>query len=154
MSGPSPRPAQPALPKPPQAWRGQALGLPASGPGSLAPFGRRAGAFAIDCLASSLVASLFVRRSDLTGAAAHLPGTWSLVPLAIDYVFGILFAGRTLGMLLLGLRVIRVDRTAAIGPIRAVARTALLLLFIPALLGDRDFRGLHDRATMTAVIVH
>jgi len=148
------RPAsQPPTPRPPQGWRGQALGLPPTGSGSLAPFGRRLAAYLIDGIASGLVASLFVTRSDLGGGASHLPGSWSLVPFAFDYVLGMLLFGRTLGMGLLGLRIVRVDQQAAIGPVRAVARTALLMLFIPALLADRDLRGLHDRATMTAVIV-
>jgi len=138
----------------PQAYRGQRLGLPSSGPGSLAPFGRRLLAFLIDALASALVAGLFVHRPDLPGAASHLPGSWSMVPLAIDYVFGLLLAGRSLGMKVMGLRVVRIDAPAPIGPVRAVARTALLLAFVPALVADGDFRGLHDRLTSTAVIVH
>jgi uncharacterized RDD family membrane protein YckC len=134
--------------RPRQRYRGERLGLPASGPGSLATTGRRALAFLIDALASALVAALFVRQQDLSGVAAHLPGSWSL------HVLGLVLVGRTLGMYLTGLRVIRVDRRVAVGPIRAVARTALLILFIPALVADADFRGLHDRLTATAVIVH
>lgn len=128
--------------------------MPASGAGSLAPTGRRVLAFLIDVIASALVAGLFVRRSDLSGAAAHLPGSWSMVALAVDYVGGLLLLGRSLGMYLTGLRVIRVDAPVAVGPVRAIGRTALLLLLIPALVADRDFRGLHDRLTGTAVIVH
>jgi uncharacterized RDD family membrane protein YckC len=134
-------------------YRGEALGLTESGPGSIAPFGRRALAFIIDLVASGLVASLFVRRSDLSGAAAHLPGDWSLLALFIDYELGILFAGRSLGMWLTGLRVVRIDRDVAVGPLRAAARTALLGLLIPAVVVDADFRGLHDRLTGTAVIL-
>jgi uncharacterized RDD family membrane protein YckC len=130
------------------------LGLPADGPGSLAPTGRRVLAFAIDAIASALVAGLFVHHSGEVGVAAHAPGLWSLIPLALDYVGGILLAGRTLGMKLTGLRVIRVDAPEAVGPGRALARTALLMLLIPALVVDRDGRGFHDRITDTAVIVH
>jgi uncharacterized RDD family membrane protein YckC len=129
------------------------LGLPAEGPGSLAPTGRRVLAFAIDALASALVAGLFVHHRG-AGIAAHAPGLWSLIPFAVDYVGGILLAGRTLGMKLTGLRVIRVDASEAIGPGRALARTALLMLLIPALVFDRDGRGFHDRITDTAVILH
>ena len=81
-----------------------------------------------------------------------LPGSWSLIPFAIDYVVGLLVAGRTLGMNLFGLRLVRVDQDAPVGPGRAVVRTALLMLFIPALVFDRDNRGLHDRVTDTAVV--
>ena len=133
-----------------QTYRGQRLGLPAEGRGSLAPTGARLGAFLVDSLASALVAGLFVRV--ISPHHSHLPGSWSLIPFAIDYVVGLLVAGRTLGMNLFGLRLVRVDQDAPVGPGRAVVRTALLMLFIPALVFDRDNRGLHDRVTDTAVV--
>jgi uncharacterized RDD family membrane protein YckC len=134
----------------PQAFRGQKIGLPERGPGSLAPTGPRLLAYIVDALASALVAGLFVHRS---GAVAdRLPGTWSLVPFALDYVVGMLVAGRTVGMYLCGLRVVRVEKPVAVDPVRAVVRTALLVLFIPALVFDRDGRGMHDRLTDTAVV--
>lgn len=137
-----------------QPYRGQLIGLPPSGPGSLAPTGRRILAFVLDVLAAGLVASLFAPRQDLPGLAAHLPGQWSLIPLALDYLIGLLLFGRSLGMYLTGLRVIRVDARLPVGPLRALVRTALLVTLIPALVADQDFRGLHDRLTNTAVIVH
>jgi uncharacterized RDD family membrane protein YckC len=124
----------------PQAYRGQRLGLPASGPGSLSTTG---------LLASALVAALFVRG---TGVSGHLPQSWSLIPLAVDYLAGLLLGGRTLGMYLFGLRVIRVDRPVPIGLTRAVLRTVLLFILVPAVVWDRDGRGLHDRFTDTAVV--
>lgn len=136
-----------------EGFRGERLGLTESGSGSIAPFGRRAGAFVIDLLASGLVAALFVRRDDLSGAASHLPGQWSLLALFVDYEIGLLLAGRSLGMWITGLRVIRVDKNLPVDPLRAAARTVLLGLLIPAVLVDSDFRGLHDRLTNTAVIV-
>jgi uncharacterized RDD family membrane protein YckC len=45
-----------------------------------------------------------------------------------------------------------VDHTVAIDPGRAVIRTALLSLLLPAVIFDRDGRGLHDRLTDTAVV--
>jgi uncharacterized RDD family membrane protein YckC len=136
----------------PQAFRGQQLGLPEQGPGSLATTGQRLGAFVVDALASGLVAGLFVQATAGEGATGHLPGSWSLVPFVIDYVLGTLVAGRTLGMYLFGLRLVRVDRSAAVDPVRALVRTGLLLLFLPAVIWDRDGRGLHDRFTDTAVV--
>jgi len=140
--------------RPKQQCRGERLGLPAAGPGSLAPTGRRALAFVIDAIASGLVSSLFVRQHDLSWPASHLPGSWSLLALFVDYVVGIVLVGRSLGMYVTGLRVIRVDRQVPVGPLRATVRTVLLILLIPALVVDTDFRGLHDRLTSTAVIVH
>jgi len=49
-----------------------------------------------------------------------------------------------LGHLALGMRVTRLDGTAA-GPARALGRAVLLSLAVPALIWDRDQRGLHDR---------
>lgn len=132
----------------PQAYRGQRLGLPESGPGSLSTTGVRLGAFVVDALASSLIAALFVRGT----GTGHLPGSWSLIPLAVDYLGGLLLGGRTLGMYLFGLRVVRVDQPVAIGPVRALLRTVLLFVLVPAVVWDRDGRGLHDRFTDTAVV--
>jgi uncharacterized RDD family membrane protein YckC len=111
-------------------------------------------AFGIDLILAGLVAGLFVHRSDMSGPAAHLPGQWSVIPWALDYLLGLLLLGRTLGMYLTGLRVIRVDARLAVGPLRALIRTGLLALIVPALLVDSDLRGLHDRLTATAVIRH
>ena len=56
-------------------------------------------------------------------------------------------------MYLFGLRVIRVDRDRQpVDPWRAVLRTFLLLLLVPAVIWDQDGRGLHDRLTDTAVV--
>jgi uncharacterized RDD family membrane protein YckC len=135
----------------PQAYRGEHLGLPEEGPGSLATGGRRVGAFIVDSLAASVVAAIFTHSLG-SDTASRLPGLWSLIPFALDYIVGLLVAGRTLGMYLFGLRVIRVDRNEAVNPWRAVVRTALLVLLVPALIFDRDGRGLHDRYTDTAVV--
>lgn len=141
----------------PQAFRGERLGLPASGPASLASAGARVGAFVLDSIASTLIAALFVQalhrgRSGHHDFAGRLPGYWSLLPFAVDYVLGMLVAGRTLGMYLFGLRIIRVDRAEAVNPWRAIVRTALLMLLVPAVVFDKDGRGLHDRYTDTAVV--
>ncbi len=145
----NPRPADPALPG---AGRPR-LALPAAGPGSLAPTGRRIAAIVVDSLASAFIAGLFVHRKGLPGLAAHLPGTWSLIPFAIDYVVGMMLAGQTLGMRLLNLRVVRTDRPSArIDAGRAIIRTVLLMIFIPAIILDKDHRGLHERVTDTVVV--
>jgi uncharacterized RDD family membrane protein YckC len=135
-----------------QAYRGERLGLPEAGRASLAPAGSRIGAWLVDALASALVAALFTSHGSHRDVADRLPGYWSLIPFALDYVFGMLFAGRTLGMYLFGLRVIRVDRDEAVNPWRALLRTLLLMLLVPAVVFDKDGRGLHDRYTDTAVV--
>jgi uncharacterized RDD family membrane protein YckC len=134
-------------------YRGAKLGLPEVGRGSLASPGSRVGALLVDCIASGLVAALGVAIARHGGdAASRLPGSWSLVPFAVDYLVGLLVAGRTLGMNLVGIRVIRVDQDKPVNPWRALLRTFLLVLLIPAVIWDRDGRGLHDRLTDTAVV--
>jgi len=135
----------------PQTFRGEKLGLPQGGRGSLAPTGARLLAFLVDSFASGLVAALFVHHHGGT-LADRLPGSWSLIPFAVDYVVGTLVAGRTIGMYLTGLRLVRVSRPVAVDPLRAIGRTALLCLLVPAVIFDRDGRGLHDRLTDTAVV--
>jgi uncharacterized RDD family membrane protein YckC len=124
--------------------RGASLGLPAEGPGSLAAFSTRIGAFLIDSLAAALVAGLFT--------APDLPGNWSLVSFALITVVSLVAAGQTPGMRLLGLRLAHPRPGARLAVWRGVVRTALLMLLIPALVVDADGRGLHDRLTGTAVV--
>lgn len=144
---------------PTQGTRGAELGLPASGSGSLTTGGPRVLALVVDCLASALVAALVLSfvpgRTPAAGLAGHLPGNWSLLPLALDYVVGVLLTGQTLGMLLCGLRVVAVDRgghATRVRPLQIVVRTALLFLLVPAVVFDRNGRGLHDRIAGVAVV--
>jgi uncharacterized RDD family membrane protein YckC len=133
--------------------RGQRLGLPSAGPGSLAPTGRRLGAIIVDCIASALVAGLFTAGLANHSGANSLPGSWSLIPFALDYVLGLPLLGRTLGMNLFGIRVVRVDGPRRVTVLDAAVRTILLVLLIPALIWDKDGRGLHDRVARTAVVL-
>jgi uncharacterized RDD family membrane protein YckC len=123
--------------------RGASLGLPADGPGSLAAFSTRGVAFLVDAIASALIAGLFV---------AGLPGNWSLLVFAIVTVGTLIVFGQTPGMRLLGLRLAHPSPGARLAPWRAVVRTGLLILLVPALIVDADGRGLHDRLTDTAVV--
>jgi uncharacterized RDD family membrane protein YckC len=124
--------------------RGASLGLPADGPGSLAPFGTRVGAFLLDALGSALVAGLLT--------APDLPGNWSLLAFAVVTAGTLLAFGQTPGMRLLGLRLAHPEPGKRLAPWRGVVRTALLLLLVPALVVDANGRGLHDRLTDTAVV--
>ena len=60
--------------------------------------------------------------------------------------------GQTPGMRLVGLRLAHPREGARLALWRAVVRTALLCLLVPALVVDADGRGLHDRLTDTAVV--
>jgi uncharacterized RDD family membrane protein YckC len=124
--------------------RGASLGLAAEGPGSLAGFGTRVVAFCVDALGSALVAGLFT--------APELPGNWSLAAFAAVTVVSLMAFGQTPGMRLFGLRLAHPRQGQRLAPWRAVVRTALLCLLVPALVVDSDGRGLHDRLTDTAVV--
>ena len=124
-------------------WRGRRLGLPEEGPGAVATFGRRMIAFVLDAVACGLVAGLWT--------APDAPGPWSFVPLTILYVGAVAAAGQTLGMRLLGVRLVQLGRGNPSVPWAAL-RFVLLCLLIPALISDRDGRGLHDKAARTVVV--
>src|SRR5687767_4356524 len=130
-------PSQPRL-------RGASLGLPASGPGSLASFGTRVIAFVVDALIAGVVAALFT--------APELPRNWSLLSFGLVYVVSLVAFGQTPGMRLVGLRLAHPRQGQRLALWRAVVRTALLMLLVPALVVDADGRGLHDRLTDTAVV--
>jgi len=122
------------------------LGLPADGVGSIARFGPRIGAFVIDGVLSAGVALLFF------GVPSAGDPPWSTVVFAVMYVISTALFGQTPGMLVLGLHVLRLDNGGPLGLWRALVRTLLLCLLIPALIADRDYRGLHDRAVGAAVL--
>jgi uncharacterized RDD family membrane protein YckC len=109
-----------------------------------AGFGQRLGAFAVDAVVAAVVAGLVT--------APELPGNWSLLSFGVITVVFLLATGQTPGMRLLGLRLAHPQAGRRLALWRAVVRTALLALLVPALVVDADGRGLHDRLTDTAVI--
>ncbi len=123
--------------------RGASLGLPEHGPGSVAGFGVRGVAFALDALLAAVVAGLVVQG---------IPGNWSLLSFGLITVVSLVWLGRTPGMAALGLQLAHPAQGERVAVWRAVVRTALLMLLVPALVVDSDARGLHDRLTRTAVI--
>ena len=129
--------------RPEGEWRGKRLGLPEEGSGAVATFGRRMIAFVVDAVVCALVAGLWT--------APDAPGLWSFVPLAVLYVVAVPLTGQTLGMRLLGLRLVQFGNARPDVP-RAVLRFVLLVLLIPALISDRDGRGLHDKAARSVVV--
>ncbi|MFI9718631.1 RDD family protein [Streptomyces sp. NPDC052396] len=120
-------------------YRGERLGLPESGPGSVAPLGRRFGAIFIDWALCLLIAfGLFA------GGNMQRASNWALLIFLVLSLLTVGTVGCTPGKRLLGLRV--VSETGGRLPFpRAVLRSVLLALGLPALIWDRDSRGLHDR---------
>ena len=130
-------------------YRGERLRLPATGPGSLATFGRRLAALVVDWVAANLV-TLVIGHGNLKYGTTD----FSFVALGVfaAEVFGLTWlAGASFGQRLLGIRVVSLDR-GRVGVLRALFRTVLICLAVPPLIWDCDGRGLHDRAVLTAVV--
>ncbi|MCX4633952.1 RDD family protein [Streptomyces sp. RPA4-5] len=122
-------------------YRGQQLGLPEEGPGSIARPGRRFAALFIDWALCLLIA-----YGLLSGGKAQAASNWALVVFAVLSVLTVGTVGFTPGKRLLGLRVISEDG-GRLSLLRVVLRTVLLVVVIPAVVWDQDGRGLHDRVT-------
>ncbi len=128
-------------------YPGEMLGLPESGPGALAPTGRRLVALLIDWLIGYGLAALAL------GIGVFPIEALSTAVLVIWFLLGVVAVrlfGFTPGQLALGLGVISLDGRLGVG--RVAARGVLLALVIPALFIDADGRGLHDRVSGTAVV--
>lgn len=144
-SSQSSRPAEPAP--------GVALGLPATGRGSLAPWSRRLAALLTDWAASMVVAiALFgvgVMRD---------PGWRAWMPMAVFLVERSVLtalASASFGQLLARIAVVRLDRSGEVAPVgwwRATVRSALKCLVIPAVIIGADRRGLDDLMLGTVVV--
>ncbi|MFI5755408.1 RDD family protein [Streptomyces sp. NPDC051569] len=120
-------------------YRGERLGLPERGPGSAAPLGRRFGALLVDWALCVLIAYGLLASGDWQAA-----GNWALGILFVLSVLTVSTVGSTPGKRLFGLRVVA-ESGGRISLGRVLLRSLLLCLAIPALIWDRDGRGLHDR---------
>ncbi|MFJ8823162.1 RDD family protein [Streptomyces sp. NPDC102467] len=120
-------------------YRGEQLGLPEHGPGSIARPGRRVGALVVDWALCMLIA-----YGLLTHGYNQATGNWALLVFLALGVLTVGTIGCTPGKRLFGLRVVS-EAGGRLGLGRVVVRTVLLCLAVPALIWDRDGRGLHDR---------
>jgi uncharacterized RDD family membrane protein YckC len=124
-------------------WPGKRLGLPETGPRSIGRLGRRLGALVVDWGLSYLVSFAFF-RPDPDGFA-------TLGIFAVSQLVFLLVVNASLGHLLFGLRLVPLV-PGFLGLWRPVLRTVLLCLFIPAVIYDKDQRGLHDRWAGTILV--
>lgn len=127
---------------------GARLGLPAAGRGSVASQGRKLGAYVLDLVLSALVSFLIVRPHTIGSEQVY-----NYVGIGVFVVMSsvaLTLSGRTPGMAVMGLQVVRLDgRTMGL---RSWPRQVLCALLIPALIVDRDRRGLHDKPVGTVVV--
>ncbi|GAB3131076.1 RDD family protein [Marisediminicola antarctica] len=129
-----------------QEWPGKRLGLPASGPRSIARLGRRIAALFIDWAIAYALAWLLFRGDDGIVEAIYITGVFVVLQIVM-----ITFAAGGIGHLLLGMRVVPLSG-GVVGIWRPAVRTVLLALVIPAVVFDRDQRGLHDQLAGTVLV--
>lgn len=122
-------------------YPGERFGLPEQGSGSVARVPRRLLGLTVDWLACVLVSNVLADGDP-----------WATLGIfAVLNVLTLGTVGATPGQALLGLRLRRLDGGWA-GPLPALIRTVLLCLVVPAVIYDRDQRGLHDRAARTVLL--
>jgi uncharacterized RDD family membrane protein YckC len=134
-------------------YAGQRLGLAEHGPGSVTGWGRRLLAIFVDWVASMLVAKL-IYPGEALGQGGY--GWVVLLIFVVETTLFIWTIGASFGQRLVGLRVVSVtpdglsERT---GLGRAALRQVLVGLLIPAVIYNRDRRGLQDLAARTVVVI-
>ena len=127
-------------------YRGKRLGLPEEGPGSIAGSGRRLAAVFIDWMLCTLISYALIVGRHLT----HV-GMWPLLLFFLLSVLTLGATGSTPGKRLMGLRVVSLrGGRATLGQV--ALRSFLLCIAVPALVWDRDGRGLHDKAVGTVEV--
>ena len=139
----------------PNDYPGQRLGLPESGPGSIARFGRRIAALLLDWFIAYGLVGLAVGVGLVSRDVFLYSQFGSTAIAAVWLVLGIVSVrlfGFTPGQFALGLRVASIDHRIHVGIGRATVRGLLVFFVIPALFTDADFRGYQDRFTNTAVV--
>lgn len=133
-------------------WPGSRIGLPREGAGSVAPFGVRAMAFFVDIVSSSLVSGLIAASLENPSPSDRQLAAY--VVLFLEQVLLIGLTGQSLGMRVLGIKVLRIKAPERPpGFVTALVRTVPLLLTV-GLAGffTRDGRGLHDLAAGSVVV--
>ncbi|GGE77017.1 RDD family protein [Nesterenkonia cremea] len=129
-------------------WPGQEYGLPESGAGSMAPFGRRVLALFIDwalvMFLGTLLAGTFAGSAQV---ADQTGGLVALVLFVLMHLTMVSFLGITVGKRIVRIQVVRGTEVPGLSAV--ALRTGLLLLVLPAILAGPDGRTLHDKAAGT-----
>jgi RDD family len=123
-------------------YPGARRGLPETGSGSVATWGRRVGALVIDWVLSLLAVSALTGRPVWSGSA----GQWApLAMFALEvWVLTTLLAGSA-GQLICRVTVRRTSGRP-LDLLRALVRTLLICAVVPPIIYNRDRQGLHDLA--------
>jgi uncharacterized RDD family membrane protein YckC len=110
----------------------------------IAGMGRRFLALTLDWMASWAVGSLFFAQNS---RQLWIPAIFFFQVVLLTFT-----TGSSAGQKIFRLSVVRYPELTPIGLGATLIRTALILLVIPAVVFDRDGRGLHDRIAKSAVM--
>lgn len=124
-------------------WPGDRLGLPESGPSSLARPVRRIAAVCIDWAIALVVSNVFFSGDPLA----------TLTTFALMHVVGLTLLATTLGKALVRIQVVQVGGGSTAPIHKVLLRTVLLCLVLPLMIVDPDGRSLHDKAAGTVELV-
>ncbi len=139
-------------------YRGNRLGLPEEGPGSVPGVGRRLVGLLLDWLLALLVAAGLYSAGAIGAGIADEQQATSLVSNTALLVFAVMnillltLFGTSVGRRLAGVGIKATGERPWPWFASMAVRTLLLCLVIPAVIYDRDTRGLHDRAAGTVAV--
>jgi len=118
----------------PVQWPGKRLGLPQDGTGSIARFFPRVLAILLDWGLSVLISWAFFQYDPIA----------TLLIFVITQILFVVTTGASIGHRVLRLRVVMLGG-GSLGLWRPIVRALLIGVVIPAVIWDRDERGMHDR---------
>lgn len=128
---------------PSSQYRGQRLGLPQAGQGSIPGLGLRALALTVDWAIAYFLSRLITdERFSLA----------QILVFAMEIALFTWLVGGSMGQRLVRIRVVAVETGGRLPLVRVGLRTVLILLVFPAVVYDRDERGLHDRVANSVVV--
>ena len=122
----------------------------------MASLGTRIGALVVDWAFAYAIVGLLVVISGPGALGGEsfaavtswaVPVTWAVIGVVCVWLFA-----QTPGQALLGIGTARVDADERVGFVRSLVRVIFIFFLIPPLVQDEDGRGMHDRATGTALI--
>ena len=129
-------------------YPGQRLGIPEFGVGSVATFARRILAITFDWLSALLIVRGFFQTVEYGSSDFSIA---ALIVFASQVFLLTTTLGASFGQQIVGIGVRKVTGEK-LGIVATFIRTVLLTLVVPAVIWDRDGRGLHDRVVKSVVI--
>lgn len=132
-----------------ETWPGRKFGLPREGRGAVGGWGRRFLALVLDWALSLMFIGAFVGSGVWTGGGVSQWGP--LLVFGVQRWLFVTLLGGSAAQIVLGLRVVR-TAGGGVDPLRALVRTALVCLVLPAAIFNQDRQGLHDLAADSIVV--